>query len=111
MKVVFELIKSFEFDISSDYRNIRGKIELYQNLENPEHFRFSSYEAEMFNLTPTFPQNEEAELLHLSNEVLWTERIFPTGNIVEKEFTAKDVNEAVKFVLSQIELFHKHIVL
>lgn len=109
MKVIFELIKSFEFNISSDNGSIRGKIELFQDLENPERFRFSTSEAEVFQLIPTFPQNEEGQPLHISDELIWTERTFPTGNDSKKEFTAKDINEAIKIVLSQIELFYKHI--
>lgn len=111
MKVIFELIKSFEFDILLDDKSIRGKIELFQNLEKPELFRFRTYEVEIFHLTPTFPQNEKGQSLHFSDELLWTERSFPAISNDKKEFAAKDVNEAIKYILAHIESFYQHVVL
>lgn len=109
MKVVFELIKSFEFEISSDKGKIRGKVEIFQNVENSKHFRFSTSEAEMFRLTPTFPQNEKEQPLHITDEMLWTERIFSGTNNGKKEFIAEDVDEAIRFGLLQIETFYNHL--
>jgi hypothetical protein len=109
MKVVFEQIRSFEFEISSDNGNIVGKIELFQNLENSEHFRFRTLEAEMFRLIPTFPTNEDGQPLHISDEMFWVMREFPSERKGKNEFVAKDIDEAIKIVLAQIELYYKHI--
>lgn len=109
MKIVFELIKTFTFDILSDSGNIRGRVELFQNVENPKQFRFGTYEAEMFHLNPTFPQNDEGQPLHSSDEMLWIERTFPTRSQDKKNFVAENVDEAVEVILSHIESFHQHI--
>lgn len=109
MKIVFELIKTFAFDILSDNGNIKGKIELFRDIGSPKQFRFSTYEAEMFHLNPTFPRNDIGQPLHLADEMLWIERTFPIGNYEGETFMAENVDEAIKIALSQIESFYQHI--
>jgi hypothetical protein len=111
MKVIFELIKTLEFEILSDCGKIKGKMELFRNLENSEHFRLSTSEAEMFRLASTFPQNDEGKPIHNTDEILWTEKTFPTNINDTKEFMAKGESEAVKIVLSRIEAFYHHVLI
>lgn len=111
MKVIFELIKSFEFDISSNDEKIKGRIELFRSLENPESFRYKTYETEIFQLIPTFPKDNKEQPTHNSDEMLLVERTFPSGNKLEKEFMARNENEAINFVLSKIEAFYCHVLI
>lgn len=109
MKQVFELVKSFLFEFSGDQETIRGKLELFQNIDDPQHFRFATSEADMFSVSPTFPRDEDSNPIRVSDETIWVERTFPGGNIASGEFTAENPGEACKIVLEQIKLFEDHL--
>jgi hypothetical protein len=109
MKVIFEVIKILEFEILSENEKIRGRVELLQNLNNPNHFRFNTLESDMFRLKLSFPERDEGRLFDETDEVLWALRTFP--KMVDKEFFANDTDEAVRKMLSMIESFYKHLLL
>lgn len=111
MRIIFELVKTFEFEILSNKEKIKGKLELFRNLENSEHYRFSTSEAEMFRLIPSFPSDDKGKPLHDTDETLWTERTFPGTRNATKEFMAKNETEAVKIALSQVEAFYNHVLI
>lgn len=111
MMIIFELIKTFEFELLSNDKKIRGKIELFRDLKNSEHYRFATSEAELFRLSPTFPMDEKGNPLHDSDETLWTEKIFPGIKNEAKEFNAENETEAIKIVLSRIEAFYHHVLI
>jgi hypothetical protein len=111
MIIIFELVKSFEFEIKSDNSSMKGRVDLLQNIKEPSEFRFSTSELEMFRLIPVFPMNEDNEPLHTSDDLLWVKRTFPMESENEKTFVAASIDEAKQFVLSQLEFFHKRILL
>jgi hypothetical protein len=116
MKTVFELIKTFEFDIESDNEELENeslefKIELLQNLEDPEHFRFRIYETELFRMHPSFPRDEKEQPLHVTTEILWTERTLAGLRYKKQEFRAKEVSEAVDIILSEIDSVYRHLLM
>ena len=109
MKQVFELIKSFVFEFSNDQGTIRGKLELFQNIEDRRYFRFSTSEADMFSISPTFPRDGDSNPTRIADETIWVEQEFPGGKVRSNEFTAESVSEACKVALEQIELFEDHL--
>jgi len=111
MRIIFELIKTFEFEILSNNEKIKGRIELFRDLANSELYRFATLEAEIFRLIPSFPSDDEGNPLHDSDETLWTQRTFPGSKIQAKEFTAKSEAEAIETIISEIEAFYRHVLI
>jgi hypothetical protein len=76
----FVLLKTIEVDIAFSNEadgQWTTRIELFQDTENPDHFRCHMWELEMFRLTPTFPTDENDQPLHISDDTIMVERLFP----------------------------------
>jgi hypothetical protein len=108
MTRIFELIHTYEFEISDESCPINGKFELLQDIRDKSRFSLRIFILEMFQLTTAF-SDEPGKDLNVSHETFWVESVFPGKDCLEKEFNAKDVEEAKKFVISRINGFFKHL--
>jgi hypothetical protein len=95
MVKIFELIHTFEFEISGEKDSINGKFELLRDIENETKFKLRIFALEMFQLKTAFLDETENGLV-FSHETIWVEAVLPGKDSLEKEFNANNVEEAKK---------------
>ena len=103
---VFELVKTMLLDITLAEVYIPTRIEIWQDTEQKDSFRCYIWELEIFDLTPTFLQNETANPLETCTEEIQVERSWRYGRtqqFVNKEFKADSVETALQMVLENVK--------
>lgn len=109
---VFVLVKSVECDIAfSDESKGRWttRIELFQDTENPDHFRCHVWELELFRLSPTFPINESNQPAEISDDILMVERPFPHRKVNYDNFVAPNPDAALGIVVADLKTLLEHV--
>ncbi|MGQ0542486.1 MAG: hypothetical protein ACT4O9_11655 [Blastocatellia bacterium] len=110
-KKAFQLVKTIEFEIESEKEKIRGRLELFQDLERSDNFKLLSSEANQFRMQPTFPQDVDGLLTDSFDELIWSEKTFPGMSLLNREFRAPSLDDAVKEMLADLEGFENHLVI
>lgn len=71
----FELIRTIETELTLASDVIEPiRIELFQDIADPTHFRCRLWERESFRLTPSFPQDKDGQPLEISDDEVLVER-------------------------------------
>ncbi|MCI0524671.1 MAG: hypothetical protein L0Y75_05340 [Acidobacteria bacterium] len=109
---VFELVKVIELDITLGDDFIPTRIEIFQDTKRRDFFRCRVWELEYFNLTPTFPMDENGKPLHISSDVVQVERstsycIF--NNLSYDGFAATDADAALQKIIDDLKSFLEHV--
>jgi len=99
---VFEFVKVIELDITLGDDFIPTRIEIFRDTERTDFFRCRVWELEHFNLTPTFPMDEDGKPLHISSDIVQVERsttyrIF--NNLSYEGFVAINANTALQKII------------
>jgi hypothetical protein len=108
---IFEVVKTVELDIRFGDDSWSIRIELLQDTEVKDHFRCHVWELELFRLTPTFPQDENGQPAHISDDMLMVDRGIPRSRIdyPREDIIAADVDAAIGIVLDDLKRNLKHI--
>jgi hypothetical protein len=102
---VFELKRTIEFDfqLGDDYFPMR--VEVFQDIANPNQFRCRIWKLEFYRLQPSFPQDNDGEPSDFSaDEQVW----FDWGHNLSNDyqlFTAKDSDDALAKILADVKQF------
>jgi hypothetical protein len=105
---VFDLVRVLEVDVRLGEDSWTSRIEIFKSLSEPDFYRARVSESEMFRLTPTFPQNENGEPEHRSDDTLFVERPFPHGPVALEGFRAESDQKAAEAVLLNLSAFLEH---
>ena len=108
---VYELIKTLELDIRLGDDSYTFRIELFVDTEHENRFRCRVWEFEMFRLVPTFPQNEQGEPVHISDDVMMVDRGIPRSRVQYpvEDIVAPSVDAAVEIVLRDLKDHLDHV--
>jgi hypothetical protein len=108
---VFELIKTLELDVQLNDDSWSIRIELFKDTETKGRFRCHVWELELFRLTPTFPQGEDKQPAHISDDVLMVDRGIARSRIAypEEDIVAPDADAAIEIVLDDLKRFLEHV--
>jgi len=104
---VFELIKTLELDVQLGDDSWSIRIELFKDIETKGRFRCHVWELELFRLTPTFPQSEDNQPAHISDDVLMVDRGIARSRIAypKEDIVAPDADAALEIVLDDLKRF------
>ena len=108
---IFELVKTVELDLRLGDNSWSIRIELLQDTEVKERFRCHIWELELFRLTPTFPQDENGQPAHISDDALMVGRGIPHSVIdyPREAIIAADADAALGIVLDDLKQCLKRI--
>jgi len=85
---------------------IPTRIEIWQDTERRERFRCYIWELELFNLTPTVPQDETGKPQDTCSDVIQVERSWRyarTQRVDYEEFLADSVEAALQIVTENVK--------
>jgi hypothetical protein len=105
---IYELVKVVEVDLQFGEDFCPTRIEIFKDTERPDHFRCRAWEMEFFRLTPTFPQGNNSEPLHISDDILAVQRDLPHTEIDHDDFVASNAEEALKFFIQGLTKYVEH---
>ena len=108
---LYQLVKTLELDIQLDDVSWSLRIELFRNTEAADHFRCHVWELEFFRLTPTFPQDENNQPAHVSDDVLLVDRGIANSRIAypKEDIIAANVDTAIEIVIDDLKRFLEHV--
>jgi hypothetical protein len=107
---LFELVKTVELDVQLGDDSWSTRIELFRDTTRADHFRCHVWELEFFRLTPTFPQDENNQPAHISDDVIMVERGISFSRIKypREDIVAPDADAALEVVIDDLKRFLEH---
>ena len=100
---IFELKRTLEFDITlSEDIFLPIRIEVFQDVANPNQFRCRIWQLEYYHLQPTDSDGNPFE--HRADEAIWVDWEHQLDNDYQC-FTAQDTNAALTKILDDIRQF------
>ena len=102
---IFELKRTLEFDFILGDDSFPMRIDVLQDIANPNQFRCRIWKLEFYRIQPTFPQDNDGEPLPFSaDELIWTDWEYNLNDDYQL-FTAKDSDDALAKILADIKQF------
>lgn len=102
---LFRLVETVEVDLKLAETEYTLRIELFQDLARPDQFRARTWEAELFRLTPRYPEDEDGEPTDTTEDILLVERPIPGGMVDHEPFVAASAEAALETVLDDLRGF------
>ena len=105
--ILYKVLVTFEFEMSSTKDEIRGRVTLLQGIADRRKFRMYVSTRDLFSLQLWVPEKRSSEAAEHSDEVLWTDR--PLPKLSDDDFEADSVEDAEKIVITRIQEFKEHL--
>ncbi len=103
---IFRLVQTLELDIQFGSESWTIRIDILQDISNPNQFRCDLWQLDYYRIQPTFPQDPDTgkPTAYKADQAIWMDWSHSlTGSY--KSFIASDANDALNVVLTDLKEF------